>query len=272
MQYNIKYTNIQYGGNSVVDVIKICNNVYECGQINADNEYFKCIRNFLLKKKNIKIVLGAGNINYVNDDEEINDYTRLKNKFDLALTEDGRQIDKKKYDLIGYKMDFNTVEIRKILNKSFFENSISLIAFDGSTVKFWNPGYFLSELKDSNVLTSNGKFYIPDLGPMGGGIMISSSANGYILDKTKRTYIPNEDEIARQVVYMPIPLIRPKIKILQDGIAYTENKDFYMNYNSNALKKYFGIKYNCEIFMNDNNYPINHPLYPMRDYYVLTKL
>lgn len=278
MKYNIKY--IQYGGNSLVDIIKLCNNVYNCDQEEKDVDHFKCIRKFLLKKKNIKIVLGAGNINY---NSYNSDYDRLKDMFDLAITNDADKIDKTKSDLIGYNLDFNSSYLIRIFSKRYFENSISLIVFDQSTIKFLKePERFLRELKSSNVLTSNGKIYIPYLGARGG--MLSpksypdnSSISDYIIDEDDSnilyngTYIPDNDELIRQTERRVLPLIRGRLIIFVGGKRYKPNMEFYIRHNSVALREYFGNEYTCELFMDDNNYPINTPMDPIRDYHVITK-
>ena len=289
MIYNIKYTNIQYGGNSVVDIIKLCNNVYNCDQEEKEVDHFKCIRKFLLKIKNIKIVLGAGNI----DNNSYNsDYDRLKDMFDLAITNDADKIDKTKSDLIGYNLDFNSSYLIRIFSKKYFENSISLIVFDQSTIKFLKePERFLRQLKSSNVLTSNGTMYIPSLGAAGGGLTPkrypdNSSISDYIIDEDDSnrgyngTYIPNDDELIRQTERRDIPLIRGRLSIHVGGRdirynrlkKYKPNMDFYIRHNSVALREYFGNEYTCELFMDDDNYPIITPDETIRNYHVITKL
>ena len=208
--------------------------------------------------------------------------------FDLAITNDADKIDKTKSDLIGYNLDFNSSYLIRIFSKKYFENSISLIVFDQSTIKFLDePERFLRQLKSSNVLTSNGKIYIPYLGARGGALSPkrypdNSSISDYIIDEDdfnilyNGTYIPDNDELIRQTERMVIPLIRGRLSIHVGGIIsgwkrYKPNMEFYIRHNSVALREYFGNEYTCELFMDDDNYPIITPDETIRDYHVITK-
>jgi len=117
----------------------------------------KIILERLKDMNNIKIIIGAGNINNNNED-----YSRfIENKlYDVALTNDPTLVNNSQYIPV-LLIDFNSVFMRGLC--TFLENKCSLIQFDFSTSKFYNglqTYNFLNLLNKDGLLIIDTHIYI----------------------------------------------------------------------------------------------------------------
>lgn len=130
----------------------------QIGSSREDNNNLNKIYNMFVKgpkkdKNDLKMVLGAGNINMYSYD-----YSNYHNLYDIVLTDDDMAIDDNITEPVALCMDFNNIDQLDYL-RIFLSGRFSKIILDVSTNKFieWNSNI----LKIFNeLLGQNGKLYI----------------------------------------------------------------------------------------------------------------